>query len=347
MEKLKILYSKKQVDWAWRTLVNISSTPEEKEKALQILNNWRAVHDYPMNTFQSTIRSKVKSFRFKAIVVERLKRKYSILLKLNRNPKMKLSRMQDIWWLRVVLREIDYVYKLRNSIVNSKFAHVLLRNDDYIISPKKSGYRWIHLVYKYKNKYTPDYNWLQIEIQLRTELQHIRATAVEIMWIILKYSLKSSEWPEQRLNFFSVCSSVFALREKQNKLSEHENVSDSDLKMQLKQMIIKLGVIEKMMAYSSAIEFIDTKLSKKKKIYKDYLLVLDIRKKNILVHGFKKWELTEATDLYLSYEREFTSEKDGQVVLVSWEWLRQLKKAYPNYFWDSSEFIKILESYLR
>jgi putative GTP pyrophosphokinase len=89
--------------------------------------------------------------------------------------------MQDIGGLRIVLRELDYVYKMRDSILDSKFLHKLIRQDDYIKNPKKSGYRSLHLVYKYKNKYRTDYDGLQVEIQLRTELQHIWATAVETM----------------------------------------------------------------------------------------------------------------------------------------------------------------------
>jgi ppGpp synthetase/RelA/SpoT-type nucleotidyltranferase len=101
--------------------------------------------------------------------------------------------MQDIGGLRAVVREVDYVYKLRDLLLKGRFLHKLVREDDYIRKPKASGYRSLHLVYRYANKYAPEYTGLQIEIQLRTELQHIWATAVETMGIILKQSLKSDE----------------------------------------------------------------------------------------------------------------------------------------------------------
>ena len=347
MNNLKILYSRNQVDLAWKVLINSKSSKKEKDEAFLVLNNWRAAHDYPMNTFQSTIRGKVKLFRFSALVVERLKRSHSILWKIERNPKMRLSRMQDIGWLRVVLRELDYVYKMKNSIIDSRFLHKLIREDDYIKSPKKSGYRSLHLVYRYKNKYRPDYDGLQVEIQLRTELQHIWATAVETMWIVLKRSLKSSEWPKKWLDFFALSSSMFALKEWCAKLKMHDNLSDIMLKDKLVSMEKELRVVEKMQAYSHAIKFIDTKLSKKKKWYEHYLLVLNIKEKTIFVNWFKSWELDKATNLYLENERKFVNENDWQVVLVSWEWLKELKRAYPNYFWDSSEFIKLLHNIMR
>jgi ppGpp synthetase/RelA/SpoT-type nucleotidyltranferase len=49
------------------------------------------------------------------------------------------------------------VYKLGDDIKNSKFDHKLVRIDDYISAPKKSGYRSLHLVYKYDNSYAPEY----------------------------------------------------------------------------------------------------------------------------------------------------------------------------------------------
>jgi len=347
MNVLENLYSRNQVDLAWKTLIDKQSSRKDKNKAFLVLNNWRAIHDYPMNTFQATIRGKIKSFRFAALVVERLKRTHSILWKLERNPKMRLSRMQDVGWLRIVLRELDYIYKMRDSIVNSKFLHKLVRDDDYIKNPKKSGYRWLHLVYKYKNKYRPNYDGLQVEIQLRTELQHIWATAVEIMWIVLKHSLKSSEWPQKWLDFFAVTSSLFALKEWCNKLNIHYQMSEIELRGELISMVKKLRVVEKMSAYSNAIKYIDINLSKKKRWYEHYLLILNIKEKVVNVQGFKSWELDMATELYLKNERKFKNEDDWQVVLVSGDGLKELKRAYPNYFWDSSEFIKLLHSVIK
>ena len=50
---------------------------------------------------------------------------------------------------------------------------------DYVRKPKTSGYRGIHLVYRYHNDRKTIYNGLQIEPQLRTRRQHAWATAVD------------------------------------------------------------------------------------------------------------------------------------------------------------------------
>lgn len=347
MEYIKPIYTRSQVVKAWKILIDSSATAIDKNEALIILNNWRSSHDYPMNTFQSNIRGKIKSLRFSALVVERLKRTPSIIRKLERYKSMSLPTMQDIWWLRVILRDISYVNKLRDVIVSSKFLHSLIKENNYIINPKKSWYRSLHLIYEYKNKYRTHYNWLQIEIQLRTDIQHIWATAVETMWIVLEHSLKSSEWPEKRLDFFAMSSSYLAIKEGMPTLDKHSSLTEEEIKNHLKIMETDLNVIKKLETYSNAIRFIDTKLSKRKENYEHYLLVLDNINKTATVTGFEKWKLDDATNLYLEKEKLFLDEKDWQVVLVSWEGLNELKKWYPNYFWDTTEFVRILRNIIK
>ena len=52
-----------------------------------------------------------------------------------------------------------------------------------------------------------------IEIQFRTKLQHIWATAVEMMGIYTKSNLKSSKGNKDVLRFFVLVSSIFAKME--------------------------------------------------------------------------------------------------------------------------------------
>jgi hypothetical protein len=76
-------------------------------------------------------------------------------------------------------------------------------------------------------------------------------------------------------------------------------------------------------------------------------LVLDNVSKTITVTSFEKWKLDNATDLYLQKEKMFLDEKNWQVVLVSWEWLKDLQRGYPNYFWDTTEFVKMLRNIIK
>ena len=92
------MYSKKQIDKVGKTLTSKESLQEEKEQALAILNNWRAVHASPLNTITNNLTFSNPN----AIIVHRLKRLDSIIEKLKRFPQMHLSKMQDLGGCRVV-----------------------------------------------------------------------------------------------------------------------------------------------------------------------------------------------------------------------------------------------------
>ncbi len=154
------------------------------------------------NNAMATLRSKVKRLGFKApIIAQRLKRTPSIIRKLQRFPSMSLASMQDIGGIRIVLSSIDDVYKLHDDIIKNsgrskhepllppydyiKSKHEpLLPPYDYIKQPKQDGYRSLHQVFKYKSEQYSELNGLQIELQIRTKLQHAWATAVETLGII-------------------------------------------------------------------------------------------------------------------------------------------------------------------
>ena len=81
-EKWEIpLYSGNQINKAGKIISDSNSTPKEREKALKIVNNWRASHAYPLQIICSHLRRNNPN----AIVVQRLKRLESITDKLERN----------------------------------------------------------------------------------------------------------------------------------------------------------------------------------------------------------------------------------------------------------------------
>src|SRR5258708_23776851 len=149
---------------------------DEWNWAYEVLANWRACHNYPINTFQATLRSRLKAIDKKATVAQRLKRFPSIVLNLQRFEGMQLARMQDIGGIRAILGTMSKVRRLERVYCERKFQHDLVSSKDYIAQPKTDGYRSIHLIYRYKNPKEASYNGLLLELQLRTRLQHAWAT---------------------------------------------------------------------------------------------------------------------------------------------------------------------------
>lgn len=147
--------SKRQVDRAGKHLVDPPSDGFQALDAHVVLNYWRSLHVAPLNVFQNTLRRRLQDIDSDAIVAQRLKREPSIVGKLKRFRGMKLSRMQDIGGIRAVVGSLLMVNELRDKYVNcqhARFLHELVKEDNYILRPKDSGYRSIHLVYRYRHE---------------------------------------------------------------------------------------------------------------------------------------------------------------------------------------------------
>lgn len=163
-------YSRGEVRRAGSVLIDPHAQIEDRDRAYSIMNNWRTSHGFPLNTFQVGLRAKSKQISPDALVAQRLKRAPSIISKLERFPKMDLSRMQDLGDCRAIMPSIGDVYELLENYNESQFKHKRLNIKDYIKNPKESGYRGIHLIYSYNSDRQTTYNKLQIEIQMRTQV---------------------------------------------------------------------------------------------------------------------------------------------------------------------------------
>ena len=331
-------HSKKEITKAGHILTTRTPDIDDLSWAYNILSNFRACHNYPMNTFQSTLRTKLKKIDTNALVAIRLKRIPSIMAKLSREQDMSLSRMQDIGGLRAIVKSIKQVKQLHSDYKNSKFIHELCGEKDYISFPKKSGYRDIHLVYKYKKRNESPYNGLRLELQIRTKVQHAWATAVETLGTFIDHSLKSSDGPEEWLAFFALAASAFAHYEGCPPVPGFEHLKKVDTYDMTVKEALRLDVYNHLLAYSNAVKAISSDATKG--AY--YLMMLDPAIRTISYKAYSVNHLEQANSDYLEAEKNAMKIGDKQIVLVSAKSIKALKMAYPNYFLDTHEFLKLL-----
>ncbi|OCK51348.1 (p)ppGpp synthetase [Chryseobacterium sp. CBo1] len=335
-------FSKRQIDDAGNVLIDSNSSIQEKEHALEILGNFRSCHAYPINTFQSTLRQKLNRTGVDYLVSQRLKRTPSMLLKLERFPNMRLSQMQDIGGLRAILPSMTEVNQIVDLYKNMQFQHYVKNEKDYILNPKDSGYRCYHIVYKYKNLLNKNYDGLMIELQIRTRLQHAWATAVETMGTFIDHSLKSSQGPQDYLDFFALVGNAFAYIENTSTLSRFDNFSKNEIFNKVKVEANRLQIVTQLEGFSQVISNIETD----KKQGSLHLVVLDISNKEVRIRTFPKISIEQASAEYLKEEALIADGNKRQVVLVSSNSLDSLRKAYPSYFLDTQEFIETLKEIL-
>jgi ppGpp synthetase/RelA/SpoT-type nucleotidyltranferase len=334
-------HSKKKVSEAGTILLNPLITEDQYSEALLIVNNWRSSHAYPLNNLQGLLRSKVKNIDEDSLVSQRLKRVPSILNKLKRFPSMQLHRMQDIGGCRAILSDINKVYQLKEALITSGTKNELIRLDNYIENPKDSGYRGIHLIYKYCGKKDSIYNRHLIEVQVRSQIQHAWATTVEIIGAFLKQSLKAGEGSSEWLEFFKLVSILFS----QLEVNEQEHLSSleiDEVKNKVIDFIQKLYVYDKLRAFSVSTDYIEHHNTKSGY----FLLVLDVDRGQVSVKDYLRKNLNNATSEYLRLEKKHRGNSSVDVVLVAAESIKSLRKAYPNYFADSRFFSEILNQVL-
>lgn len=177
----------------------IELTEEEKLE----FDNFREAHNIIIKLF--TIELKKVNFSERHLTASRNKRIETIISKLCRPEKPKLDRIHDIAGTRIIFENIksleDYIDILENTeLVNFKEKINEDKNRyNYIKNPKSDGYRSIHKVFYYSsnipystlNEKSFNLENKKIELQLRTRLQHIWATTVEIYDIINKSNIKT------------------------------------------------------------------------------------------------------------------------------------------------------------
>lgn len=109
--------------------------------------------------------------------------------------------MHDIGGCRAVLQNIADVRRLEAKIIDLR---PVTKHRDYISMPRASGYRAVHVIAQFKDR--------NIEIQLRTALQHDWAIIVEKMSNLVGVNLKG-DGSHQLQQVMSLVSERIALVE--------------------------------------------------------------------------------------------------------------------------------------
>ena len=354
------IYSGNQIKKAGKKLIE---TPNDEE-SLEILSYWRALHSGSLDKAFKNVEEYGLKIDKNILLAKRLKRTESIVNKLVRlKGEVQLSTMNDIAGCRAILPTQKKVNKLVTELSKKKVFKIF-RN--YIDEPRESGYRSIHMIGDFEE--VSNKKNMKVELQIRTNIQHSWATAVEIVDLFTKDSIKTNEGSKDWSNFFIHISKIFVLFDDNpyiNSLKkENEKNEDSNKKVHQKiyrhlvqqcredknvlivikkvsKLIVKLEVLKKFDLFTSSIKFTH---EQKSMVFNDgYILViidnLDNKTFNIETNFFDRNSFEQATDKYLEVEKDILLNKHFVTALISSNSINEIEKAYPNYFADSTNFI--------
>jgi hypothetical protein len=179
---------------------------------------------------------------------------------------------------------------------------------------------------------------LQIEIQIRTQLQHAWATAVEAVGTFTRQALKWRGGDADWRRFFELMGSAIAYTEGAP-LADNVPQTKEELASEIRRLSAMLHVKNTLRTYDVTLQYIgDLKRSEAKLL----LVHMKPNEPSVVVEGFRQREAVEANQRYKYIEAGIPTGAPEQVVLVQVDSLNSLKKAYPNYFLDTQRFSDIL-----
>lgn len=301
---------------------------------LATLNRWRAAHGYIINTFQAAFRGRTAG---KSIpVAQRLKRAATIIDKLSQGRALDLASMHDIAGVRLVFPDVETLHAFRDGVHRTRAKHEMANAPDrynYLTSPKDSGYRGIHDIYRYQAGTANGAKWngLLIEIQYRTIVQHAWATAVELSDALTANRTKFSQGSADNERFFKICSELLA-RRFEGHVSCLPDASHADLVAEWQDIESRAHLFQHLRdAWEQSGGGGD---------FKGFVLLIVQGTGDLRVEMQRSYR--GALDRLLFLEEEHP---DWDIVLVSGE-NESLRSAFRNYFRNATEFVTMMDTAL-
>lgn len=306
-------------------------------RAFQVVNSFRDSHLYPMRRIRHSLIATMRACGASGFTSARPKRWSSIRRKLLCHPG-KLHQMQDLAGVRAVVTEPASVLSLVQSC-RDRFRHSLDKEYDYITSMKSDGYRSFHFVFRYTPYRADDsmFEGRRCEVQIRTELQHSWATAVEAVGLFRGENLKAGEGSSDWLRLFRLMSEELALDEREFACPV---APDPQRRAEIRELNYQLEAQAVLDRTRYAVRYVDDHIQPRDK--PKYFIVRFDRSNRIVTVSSSNTVRASAMALHRA-EIDIDNE-DTTVAMVEVNRVEGLKAAYPNYFGDVRVFAEKLRS---
>lgn len=320
-------YSKKKIRRAGDNLAAGSLSGAEKLEALQIVGYWRAAHMEPLRKTLSML-EEVCNQDASTILVSRLKRIDTIINKLSRpGYSFILTTLRDIAGCRLIVKTDDDARRIAQAIQATGQCRDV---KDYMQEPKESGYRGIHLICRHDAE-SYGYEKLDVEVQVRSRLQHDWATAVEAYDMITNANLKFGDGSQSQKRYFQLASALMS----------HDVEDEKTARDELKALDDKLHVLATLHEATDSMYVVydaDSDIDRSDSC----LITVDVGVQQINLEVFTSEEEDKAANKYTELE---SGKGEGLVYLLARaNSLEDLRRAYPNYYSDISEFVNWLQA---
>ena len=337
--------SKSALDRAGRILAKGTDYIGEAENARLIVAKWRAAHMMPLRVAADDLKERLARLSINAFVALRLKRLFRIRDKLQQSPGMRVTQMQDVGALRAVVPSIADVDRLAADY-SERPASCLFESsrDDYIRAPKPSGYRSLHITFKYRATTPSPYDGINLELQVRTQKQHLWASAVEITGLESGAHHKYDKGDPRWTDFFIASAELIARHEGGPHSSEYLGLHDNVISEHVRHFDLEVQAIENYLNSPKRVPQLELNATTQYATGNDSVLLrLDLRTGSLVATLYSDRQQAEAVAAYAAAEAQQSFVNDQMsVVLVSVATPELLREAYPTFFLDASGFAKLM-----
>lgn len=247
-----------------------------------------------------------------------------------------MEQFQDLGGCRAIMGTKRDAELLINAM-RDRCQHHVWGQDDYIHNARDTGYRSHHLKFEFQAKGARAvHNGRRVEVQIRTNLQHSWATAVEAIGLFRGEELKSGRGSKEWLRLFALMSAEFAEAES---CDPPKGLPDHAARLrELKELDGELGAVQVLENLSTAFFWSMDAIQDNANKPNYYLIQFENSTRNVSVtplykgsRAFKELESAESPD-------NLSGHDSANIVLVEADKVHTLKRAYPNYFGDVQLF---------
>ncbi|MDT8855310.1 RelA/SpoT domain-containing protein [Paracoccaceae bacterium Fryx2] len=297
-----------------------------------MLDDWRKAHLEPLSAIAMWLRRPSLDATGLA-PAQRLKRRDTLIEKLISGRAKDAATMHDLGGCRLIFSSIDTLNKFRVYLEKESRARHKLQHDsskyDYIARPKPTGYRGVHYVYGYvpSSQDRLDLSGLKIEVQLRTDVQHAWATAVEIADLVLDARTKFEDGTGQYGEFFRLASEILARYHEKMK-SCVADLGDRELVLRFRDLEASIGLLDRLAKLREQGDL--TKI-------KQHTVLAFQNDDTLEIFGYTK------ASRAVEKERELLAHPDcSNVVYVRASTPRSIRSSYRNYLTNPADFVQLL-----
>lgn len=334
--------SRTAIDKAGNTLSKESyETIEEIENSESLFDGFRRAHLQPLTSTTLELQHWLKMDGSAYIIVQRLKRKPQILRKLKRF-KVRLTQLQDIGGLRVIVDQNDDVDKLVSYIKSKLEEQTSLKVKRVVDYRDKgrddSGYRATHIIL--------ERDGVNLELQIRSRIQHYWAELIERTSVIYGHVIKELAGDPIVIKYFKKLSDLFYLIETGQKPDSNQKIDIERSRMEAEMLINHADSKNILSGYVNDC-YVRTLIDKEKRIggskFNNWVFIFNWNQGTFVDWYVISLKPDEAIVKYVEYERQYPAEKGFEVVLVGSSSVAKIRETHSHYF-GLAQKDKILET---